>query len=335
MKYMKDAMTALASGLKSMKTETPVEDGGAGSGNWGHAGRPGKRGGSGKGGGSHYREGSKESGYKAKMLTPGEAATKFGSRKGVTAGAGRGAAAAFAPKPKVQPKPATPKRQPRIVNGKEKPDNPVQQKAGDFVFEQTGIDLNKYRQHPAVATVEHALGWDKDNSNGIVFDWKDMSHNEQSTLQRLAQKYGGKFELQDAGSWAKTLVWKGDKPSEQQPTKPARQPKTPRNTNLQQNKQFLSDLKSKSAPAQQRAEVFMDKMKNGTTISIPSASGAPIELEKRVVRENGNYTARWIQKQSGIYFGTLTGKRAIDVIRKNGSNITINEPDTENNTEFR
>ena len=38
-------------------------DGGAGSGNWGHVGRPGKVGGSGKGGGVHNRSGTKESGY--------------------------------------------------------------------------------------------------------------------------------------------------------------------------------------------------------------------------------------------------------------------------------
>ena len=38
-------------------------DGGPGSGNWGHVGRPGKVGGSGKGGGVHNRSGTKESGY--------------------------------------------------------------------------------------------------------------------------------------------------------------------------------------------------------------------------------------------------------------------------------
>lgn len=32
-----------------------VNDGGPGSGNFGHKGRPGKKGGSGKGGGKHYR----------------------------------------------------------------------------------------------------------------------------------------------------------------------------------------------------------------------------------------------------------------------------------------
>lgn len=40
-----------------------AEDGGPGSGNFGHSGRPGLRGGSGKGGGKSYRTGSKESGY--------------------------------------------------------------------------------------------------------------------------------------------------------------------------------------------------------------------------------------------------------------------------------
>lgn len=38
-------------------------DGGAGSGNWGHAGRPGKRGGSGKGGGTSYRLSTPDGGY--------------------------------------------------------------------------------------------------------------------------------------------------------------------------------------------------------------------------------------------------------------------------------
>lgn len=39
------------------------EDGGPGSGNWGHHGRPGKVGGSGKGGGKAFRSGSRETGY--------------------------------------------------------------------------------------------------------------------------------------------------------------------------------------------------------------------------------------------------------------------------------
>ena len=47
-------------GVDSAEANT---DGGAGSGNWGHAGRPGKVGGSGKGGGVHNRTGTKESGY--------------------------------------------------------------------------------------------------------------------------------------------------------------------------------------------------------------------------------------------------------------------------------
>ena len=40
-----------------------AEDGGPGSGNWGHKGRPGKRGGSGPGGGSQYRGGRSDIGY--------------------------------------------------------------------------------------------------------------------------------------------------------------------------------------------------------------------------------------------------------------------------------
>ena len=42
-----------------------ADDGGPGSGNWGHKGRPGLRGGSGKGGGSHYRGGSAETGFES------------------------------------------------------------------------------------------------------------------------------------------------------------------------------------------------------------------------------------------------------------------------------
>lgn len=42
-----------------------ANDGGPGSGNWGHKGRPGLRGGSGKGGGSHYRGGSAETGFES------------------------------------------------------------------------------------------------------------------------------------------------------------------------------------------------------------------------------------------------------------------------------
>ena len=43
--------------------EQSAEDGGPGSGNWGHRGRPGKRGGSGPGGGSQYRGGRSDVGY--------------------------------------------------------------------------------------------------------------------------------------------------------------------------------------------------------------------------------------------------------------------------------
>lgn len=43
--------------------EQAAEDGGPGSGNWGHRGRPGKRGGSGPGGGSQYRGGRSDVGY--------------------------------------------------------------------------------------------------------------------------------------------------------------------------------------------------------------------------------------------------------------------------------
>jgi len=52
------------------------DDGGPGSGNWGHAGRPGKKGGSSGGGGAHNRMGSSEEGYtsfskeKKKMAKP-------------------------------------------------------------------------------------------------------------------------------------------------------------------------------------------------------------------------------------------------------------------------
>lgn len=40
-------------------------DGGSGSGNWGHGGRPGKRGGSAGGGGAHNRIGTKKTGFKS------------------------------------------------------------------------------------------------------------------------------------------------------------------------------------------------------------------------------------------------------------------------------
>lgn len=56
-------------------------DGGAGSGNWGHAGRPGKRGGSSGGGGSSNRTGTKESGYSSKAQE-----RKFRKKNGVSAG---------------------------------------------------------------------------------------------------------------------------------------------------------------------------------------------------------------------------------------------------------
>lgn len=49
----------------SVKQEVNGEDGGPGSGNWGHQGRPGMRGGSGKGsGGKEFRAGSKEEGFR-------------------------------------------------------------------------------------------------------------------------------------------------------------------------------------------------------------------------------------------------------------------------------
>lgn len=46
-----------------MDAASDVDDGGPGSGNFGHKGRPGLRGGSGKGGGKAYRTGSKEEGF--------------------------------------------------------------------------------------------------------------------------------------------------------------------------------------------------------------------------------------------------------------------------------
>lgn len=46
-----------------IKSEVMNSDGGSGSGNWGHSGRPGKRGGSAGGGGKAYRQGTKESGF--------------------------------------------------------------------------------------------------------------------------------------------------------------------------------------------------------------------------------------------------------------------------------
>lgn len=52
--------------------DIPSEDGGPGSGNWGHKGRIGKRGGSGRGGGRHNREGSKETGFKTKQHSAAE-----------------------------------------------------------------------------------------------------------------------------------------------------------------------------------------------------------------------------------------------------------------------
>ncbi len=45
------------------QSEEQAEDGGPGSGNWGHKGRPGKRGGSGPGGGNQYRGGKADIGY--------------------------------------------------------------------------------------------------------------------------------------------------------------------------------------------------------------------------------------------------------------------------------
>ena len=55
------------------------EDGGPGSGNWGHEGRPGEVGGSAEGGGSHNRMGNKQEGFtsfsknKKKFATPHKA----------------------------------------------------------------------------------------------------------------------------------------------------------------------------------------------------------------------------------------------------------------------
>ena len=45
-----------------VNNDPDAEDGGPGSGNWGHRGRPGERGGSGKGGGTHYRGGRADMG---------------------------------------------------------------------------------------------------------------------------------------------------------------------------------------------------------------------------------------------------------------------------------
>lgn len=75
------------------KTGT-AEDGGPGSGNWGHKGRPGKKGGSGKGGGKAMRTGSKESGYTSFAKTETFArltnlARKLNSRGGYSPSSGK------------------------------------------------------------------------------------------------------------------------------------------------------------------------------------------------------------------------------------------------------
>lgn len=55
-------------------------DGGPGSGNWGHGGRPGKRGGSTGGGGKQHRTGTKESGFSSEAKERAKAkAAKSGS----------------------------------------------------------------------------------------------------------------------------------------------------------------------------------------------------------------------------------------------------------------
>lgn len=70
-------------------------DGGAGSGNWGHAGRPGKRGGSSEGGGSQYRLSTPDGGYtsrsqaekenKQRDKTAKASGNSGGSKKGMDA----------------------------------------------------------------------------------------------------------------------------------------------------------------------------------------------------------------------------------------------------------
>lgn len=57
-------------GFDYIPEDEVTEDGGPGSGNWGHKGRPGKRGGSGKGGGKTMRSGSRSSGYTSFAKAP-------------------------------------------------------------------------------------------------------------------------------------------------------------------------------------------------------------------------------------------------------------------------
>lgn len=59
----RDKKETIRLAMRMLGLDTDALDGGPGSGNWGHLGRPGKRGGSGKGGGKAYRGGSAESGF--------------------------------------------------------------------------------------------------------------------------------------------------------------------------------------------------------------------------------------------------------------------------------
>lgn len=75
-----------------------------------------------------------------------------------------------------------------------------EQRTVDYIREQVGIDLNKYRNNVT-------RGFDK--RTGINVNWKAMPTNEKNTIERLSRQYGGRFfDVVDNGAWMKFIRFK-------------------------------------------------------------------------------------------------------------------------------
>lgn len=88
---------------------------------------------------------------------------------------------------------------------KEKPSDPAepvkkdtarQSEIVNYISKQTGIDLNKYRDDTTRKS---------DKRDGINVDWSSMSKSDRQKVTDLANRYGGRFTLEDNGAWMKLI----------------------------------------------------------------------------------------------------------------------------------
>lgn len=67
----------------------------------------------------------------------------------------------------------------------------------NYISEQTGVDLNKYRD-------DTTRKYDK--RDGINIDWNNVSKGDRQKILDLANRYGGgRYSVEDNGAWMKFI----------------------------------------------------------------------------------------------------------------------------------